>query len=183
MRYLLPLFLIIAGCSSQVSHTVASNQSAMEEMRITLIDVKQAISRHQMDLQLLEEKIAKLKPSGQTTSQDLVAKVRQLEATQEKVEADLRQLANHANEINHSFAALEKQVRQQNERLSEVVKLKSTLNSISNAIGNGKIHRVASGESLDKIARKYNTSVEALKKANGLGNDTIMVGQELRLPE
>ncbi len=42
------------------------------------------------------------------------------------------------------------------------------------------LHKVKRGESLALIAKKYNTSVEKLKKMNGLNRNTILVGQILR---
>lgn len=43
------------------------------------------------------------------------------------------------------------------------------------------IHEVKSGDSLGKIAKQYNTTVELLKKSNGLSTDIIRVGQRLRI--
>lgn len=47
-----------------------------------------------------------------------------------------------------------------------------------------KTHSVAKGESLEKIAKKYNTTVEDLRKANGMKKDESMIrdGQSLKLP-
>lgn len=42
-------------------------------------------------------------------------------------------------------------------------------------------HKVGQGETLYAIARKYRTSVEALKKLNGLKDNTLEIGQELFL--
>ena len=47
----------------------------------------------------------------------------------------------------------------------------------------GKTHTVASGETLFGIARKYGTSVEAIKSSNQLRSDTLYVGQKLRIPQ
>ncbi|MEB4589600.1 LysM peptidoglycan-binding domain-containing protein [Candidatus Thiothrix sp. Deng01] len=46
-----------------------------------------------------------------------------------------------------------------------------------------KVHfiRVHSGDTLGKIAKKYHTSVTRLKRLNHLRNDTIYVGQRLRI--
>lgn len=44
-----------------------------------------------------------------------------------------------------------------------------------------KYHKVRRGESLGKIARKYGTSVSAIKKANGLRNNNISVGKRLKI--
>jgi len=41
---------------------------------------------------------------------------------------------------------------------------------------------VKRGDSLDKIARVYNTSIEAIKKANNLTSDRLNIGQQLRVP-
>nr|WP_276583723.1 N-acetylmuramoyl-L-alanine amidase [Pseudomonas sp. RIT-PI-AD] len=43
-------------------------------------------------------------------------------------------------------------------------------------------HRVASGESLATIAQRYQVSLPALRKANGLTRDTVKVGQKLSIP-
>ncbi len=45
-----------------------------------------------------------------------------------------------------------------------------------------KIHVVRRGESLSVISRRYNTTIAALKQRNSLKSDTILVGQELRIP-
>lgn len=44
-------------------------------------------------------------------------------------------------------------------------------------------HTVKSGESLDRIARRYGTSVEALQKANGIKGSTIQPGDKIKLPK
>lgn len=43
-------------------------------------------------------------------------------------------------------------------------------------------HVVKSGETLSKIAVKYGTSVDALKKLNGMSSADIKVGQKLKVP-
>ncbi len=43
-------------------------------------------------------------------------------------------------------------------------------------------HTVAKGDTLTSLAKKYNTSIESLKSANGLRNDTISLGQSLKIP-
>ncbi|GIW40043.1 MAG: hypothetical protein KatS3mg076_0620 [Candidatus Binatia bacterium] len=44
------------------------------------------------------------------------------------------------------------------------------------------VHRVRRGDTLLGIARRYGTSVEAVRRANGLRGSTILVGQALRIP-
>ncbi len=170
------------------------NRSTVEEVRIALLDVRQAFSEQKMEIQLLEEKVTKLKPATQTTTSVLESRIRRLEKTLEKIESDLHQLSAHANQTTESLVeyrnqiqAIDSQCKIQTTRLDEIAKLKGTLNSISQAISkttpSDHIYTVRSGDSLEKIARKYDTSVDSLKKLNRLSNNTILIGQELKIPE
>lgn len=47
---------------------------------------------------------------------------------------------------------------------------------------NEVLHKVAKGETLSLIARKYGTSVEAIRKANSLKSTQVNLNQELRIP-
>ena len=44
------------------------------------------------------------------------------------------------------------------------------------------VHVVRRGDSLDRIARRYGATAEALRRANGLGSSLIHPGQSLRVP-
>lgn len=43
-------------------------------------------------------------------------------------------------------------------------------------------HTIKNGENLGRIAKKYGTTVEAIKKANGMKNDNIRAGATLKIP-
>jgi N-acetylmuramoyl-L-alanine amidase len=43
-------------------------------------------------------------------------------------------------------------------------------------------HKVKAGDSLSEIAKKYNTSISAIKAANNMKSDTVQIGQTLRIP-
>lgn len=43
------------------------------------------------------------------------------------------------------------------------------------------MHEVQPGDSLGKISKAYNTTIELIKKSNNLSNDTIRAGQRLRI--
>lgn len=45
-----------------------------------------------------------------------------------------------------------------------------------------KLHTVAKGDTLTSLSKKYGTSVESLKTANGLRSDAISLGQSLKIP-
>lgn len=44
-----------------------------------------------------------------------------------------------------------------------------------------KTHRVAKGETLYSLARKYDTSVSELRRLNGLRKDKLTVGKSIRV--
>ena len=45
-----------------------------------------------------------------------------------------------------------------------------------------RVHTVAKGDSLWVLSRKYNVSVDAIKRANSLKSDTIVIGRKLVIP-
>lgn len=47
----------------------------------------------------------------------------------------------------------------------------------------GRTYTVASGDTLGTIARKFNTTVQAIKELNGLTDDFLSVGQVLKIPD
>jgi lipoprotein-anchoring transpeptidase ErfK/SrfK len=47
--------------------------------------------------------------------------------------------------------------------------------------GKTVIHEVVTGDTLGKIAKKYATTVELIRKSNNLKDDTIRVGQKIRV--
>lgn len=47
--------------------------------------------------------------------------------------------------------------------------------------GKTVVHEVVQGDSLAKIAKKYNTTVEMIQRSNNLSSDVIRLGQKLRI--
>ena len=45
------------------------------------------------------------------------------------------------------------------------------------------VYVIKSGDTLTRIAKAHGTTVKAIKAANGLGNDRIVVGARLKIPE
>lgn len=50
------------------------------------------------------------------------------------------------------------------------------------AVAATQYHKVSTGDTLFALAARYNTSVDDLKRVNGLTSDSIRVGQSLRIP-
>lgn len=106
-----------------------------------------------------------------------------------KVEA-LQNLSSHANETSAAllqFRArlqeIEKALSLHKERLAKLDKLQDNLDSITRSLDEPyTVHRVASGDTLEKIARHYKTDVDKIRKLNHLSTDLIFIGQELKVP-
>jgi len=55
-----------------------------------------------------------------------------------------------------------------------------SINEVSNELKNvNQSHQVAKGDTLYSISRKYNVTIQDLKKKNNISNDTLSVGQSL----
>ena len=46
----------------------------------------------------------------------------------------------------------------------------------------GKVYTVVKGDTLSSIARKNGTTAAAIKQANGMSSDTVILGSKLRIP-
>ena len=185
------------------------SEYAFDDMRIDLSDAKHALNNFKVDFEILEEKlrnqeqvIASLKKQTSELAKNATAnaqlsslekRLEHLEKFQEKMAADLRQISSHATGALSKLQQIEQQVALHEGRLEEVVKLKSTLTTISKAINprtsfestppsSSNSYRVKTGDSLEKIARLHHTSVDAIKRLNRLDKDKIVVGQELKVP-
>ncbi|MCB1110539.1 MAG: LysM peptidoglycan-binding domain-containing protein [Chlamydiia bacterium] len=143
-----------------------------------LIDQEQTIAS-------LRQQIAELK-SGKLDSfvqelQNLEKKLHQISKKQDKIVTDIRQLSTHANDTTTALAQykdkiaqFEKAIQGQNLQLNEIKKIADA--------ENGKVYTVKSGDSLEKIARDHHTTVDAIKRLNGMSSDLIVVDQKLQLP-
>jgi N-acetylmuramoyl-L-alanine amidase len=56
------------------------------------------------------------------------------------------------------------------------------LNSKSLRQANSTFHLVSRGDSLSKISARYNVTINALKRANGLTRNTVYKGQKIKIP-
>jgi LysM repeat protein len=46
----------------------------------------------------------------------------------------------------------------------------------------GKTHTVVKGDTLGRIAARHGTTADAIKRANGMKSDTVVLGSKLRIP-
>lgn len=177
------LDIIIEGVRDQISETSKAHKEQLKG-----------------NAESLEDKIASL----ETATKGLVADVRLFKTHANSATTALEQ-------YKHKISELEKIVELQNQNIEHLQSAMrsimdalqpnepassksiavtpsggtSTGGSSNNAISSNNDHtyRIKPGDSLEKIARNNNTTVQAIKELNGLANDRIVVGKVLQLPE
>ena len=107
---------------------------------------------------------------------------------QEKIVADIRQLSSHANDTTTALAQykekisqFEKAIQEQTIQLQDLVKIKEEITKFAE-VENSKAYKVKVGDSLEKIARDNDTTVDELKRLNQMTTDLIVIDQLIHLP-
>lgn len=204
---------MIAACSPLKSSPREEKHQlelTLHGLQTNLDDQRRDLNCFQTELQILDGRIkyyenalANLKQEDLETHQSKLEQIQERMQSLEKKLAsyehfqaseikDLRQLLSHANETTavlsqykERIVELEQEIRQQNKRFEEISKLKTQFDNIAKRLGHTsvKVHKVRPGDSLEKIAKLYKTSVDRIKRENNLEQDMIVVGQELQIPE
>lgn len=181
----------------------------LHEVQTNLDDLRHDINCFQTELQILEGRIkshesalASLRQNElekqQLTLDQIQKKIQSFEKVWNSYEKEqngdnqkLKQLAAFAAETSAALAQfkdrigeMEHEILGQNRRFEEWAKLKGSveLGSKSQKGETAKLYRVKQGDTLKKIAALHETSVEKIKEFNHLDTDTIVIGQQLKIP-
>lgn len=207
---------IITVICLALSMTLSARQSkfypegSIDELRLELSDVKHELHSARVEINLLEERIAKqdrviTANATMAKQQDdkkhyasdidaLNKKCERLEKILDRALNDLRNISASENKAMARIQELESSLAVHEKKFEEIGKIKSTLASISKALGQSvlsvqkekgqQLYQVKPGDSLEKIARMHGTTVSELKEINHLANeDKIHVGQEIKINE
>lgn len=204
--------LIIQACSplkSSPNDEKHQLELTLHEVQTNLDDLRHDINCFQTELQILDGRIkyyentlASLKQNDLEKHQARIEQISQqiqtlekkwtsLDRTQQGDTKDLRDLSSQANEtiaalsqFKDRIGELEQEIFSQNRRFDELAKLKGNIENLAKGLRGEsfKIYKVRAGDSLEKIARAHKTGVDQIKKLNGLDQDLIVVGQELKIP-
>ena len=182
----------------------------LHEVQTNLDDLRHDINCFQTELQILDGRI-KYNENALTTvkQQDLEKQQLKLEQVSVQLQAlekrlgsseksrdatsqEFHQLTSHAQETTAALLQfksrieeLEKELVSGQRRFEELGKLKGTIEGLAQSLRTSdpyKVYKVRPGDSLEKIAKLYKIGVDKIKKANGLHQDLIVVGQELKIP-
>ncbi|MBN1150927.1 LysM peptidoglycan-binding domain-containing protein [candidate division WOR-3 bacterium] len=84
--------------------------------------------------------------------------------------------------ISRMYGVSVSRIKDANNLSSDMIVEGQRLSIPSNSSGTGDLYVVKSGETLSGLARRFETTVEAIKRANGLSSDLIREGQRLAIP-
>ncbi|MDN3505506.1 MAG: LysM peptidoglycan-binding domain-containing protein [Rhabdochlamydiaceae bacterium] len=185
-------------------------EMSMHRLRTDIEELKHDLNTQQMQLGIYEGKLVRVddiidtikveSTEKQKSTLDeleyhlasIEKKLEKYETGQKEILADLSKLEAHANQTSKAMSQYKDKIKEfeqtlsfHNEVISEISKLKKHINhaaALSNENRKFQTYIVKSGDSLQRIARNYNTSIDQLKRLNELRDDLIIVGQELSVP-
>lgn len=189
-------------------YTYIQEGVTIREMQASIDDFRHEINNHENEIRTFEEKLANqeviidslreqnhnaLKNTQDTAKgsiSNLEMKLNSFDTALKGLISDFKELKSHINQADQKTVETEKIVKAQTENLEH---FQLALNSIMAALEikfdlkssdqtKGKIHKVQSGDSLEKIAKLYKTTIKAIKEINDLSSDRIIVGQNIKIP-
>lgn len=178
--------LLLVGCTSSFTALRGNNDSAINDLRMEIADLKHALHGTEVEVKLLEERMEGAEGSidNARESTDLNRKIAILEKNLDKLASELRALTHTSTQTTAVLSSYRQQIAAIDSKLDEISKLRSTLTELSRSASpvEAVSYQVKPGDSLEKIARKYQVSVDTLKRENNLSSDKIVVGQQLAIP-
>ena len=170
--------LLLAGCTSSFTALRGGQDSAINDLRMEMADLKHALHGTEVEVKLLEERMESSEGSQAAATSDESADLKRRIAMLEK------SLDKLNNQTAAALALYKQQISSIDSKLDEISKLRSTLSQLSKASSHieTSFYQVKMGDSLEKIGRKFQVSVDALKRENNLSSDKIVVGQQLAIP-
>lgn len=184
----------------------------LHEVQTNLDDLRHDLNCFHTEMQILDGKIKHQEDALQNLKQQHLEKIqtkldnlsKQVSSTENKSNAfeakhnasntDITQLSVHANETTMALTQhkqkineLENLMLSQNQKLNGLAKIKTTLEDIVKTMKSENLnyftYKVKAKDTLEKIAKENNVTVEALKKLNNLENDLIVVDQDIKIPK
>ena len=181
----------------------------VQSLQNDIDDMAYQINSHNVELEILEGKASGQKNLlsnieknvGKTIKQEksssknnlllLEQQLAYLEKTNKTILIDIRNIQNHYNTSSKIISgqssrlkSLEQESAQQTNKTNKILASIGIINSIvsDNNDLQSTPYKVSTGDSLEKIAKKFKTSVSSIKEINSLNSDLIIVGQTLKVP-
>ncbi len=196
LYYFLPLSFALSVFIPQTLIATPSLAHRLHNAEVEIEMLKKSIESQEESRASLDHDMRQLMKRAKTGSKEqsleTEKRLQSVEKQMEKVIQDIKEFKNHSNdlskmlqELNTCTLNLEKKIEAQSTTIETLEKaLRSLTMAFKGELSGQKedIHIVQGGESLDKIAKKYKTSIQSIKELNGLISNTIRPGKELRIP-
>lgn len=193
------LLLSLSSCccgkrTGYYDSVIAKPDLQIEEVRNEIASIQFRQEDARTEIGLLEERMEEQQLVSQTQAELLQAqlsalqrKIQELEQMQGRSLTDIRELGRFAKESAITLTDVQSQQREIEKGLTaDISHLKGAVQSICSVADDsqpsGLTYKVVSGDTLEKIARRHDTTVGSLKKENSLTSDRIYAGQTLRIP-
>lgn len=199
-------FTLLLACAAPLPAAPKSSLGEQERSLLRKIHdrtelMRQEIVNHDEEIRLVTEKLRNIEDALQElkgqfllSEQSQRDRIRGQESSLTGMVSDLKRLESRANDSSSLISGYEQQIAEMDEMMrlqaENVEDLKRALKAVMDAVGAGegpidssRIYHVQPGDSLGLIAKKHNATIREIKELNGLKNDTIIVGQKLKLPE
>lgn len=167
----------------------------------TLFELKHEMDNHEMELRMFEERLVtqeniidslrqQLHEANQKNRElvkgntsTLEKRIAGLEASIASISSDLKNLQMHSNDSAKAISQYKQNLVETDRHLDN---LHDNLSSLMKALQadvpeTTNTYQVQKGDSLEKIARKHNTTVKKIIEQNNLQTDRIFIGQVLNL--
>lgn len=177
-KFFVGCLLFLYGCSPlRTSPHDEEHQLelTLHEVQTNIDDFRRDIHCFKAELQIIDGRIKHF--------ENALANLK--DQTFEKQQAKIEQLAATIQSFDKKFLSLnkgEELLTFTQEVHIALVQFKERMQELEGALSLQKVYRVKSGDSLEKIAKNHRTSVEKIKKLNGLTSNLIVTGQELKIP-
>ncbi len=163
-------------------------KASVHDAEINLL--KQNIENQNIALESVHQELQSLMQAVSHSSSD--AQVTKLQKGLSSAVHDIKKLKDTVNELVEKINAIQKNkaydalIERQGKQIDELEKAFRTLalameKEVTSSSG-AVVYIVKPGDSLDRIAREKNSTVQAIKEANSLKGSTIHPGQELKIP-
>jgi LysM repeat protein len=164
------MYAVVKGHDEQL-RTISARVNLLQDNYVTLV---RSINTLQKDLQTEKQKNIRLQNTVETLKQ-------QMYKDRQQMSQNLNNVINKVSE--QTSKAINSVAKQQ--AAAQASSSRTSSRSGDGPIGNGNFaeYVVQPGATLSAISKAYKVSVKSIKKANGLHNDIIRVGQKLYIPQ
>lgn len=188
---------------------VRENKDSVDQLRLQIRNQETEIRTFEQKLESLDTVLDNLRDQLRENAQNhkemvkgnassLDGKISTLETTTKTLMQDLKQLHTHANESSQMLAAFKDKLQEIDKRLNaqnrNIENLQSALQSVLEALQiksdpptsqteAGRTYKIKNGDTLEKIAKAHNTTIQALKAVNNMNSDKIVVGKTIKIPD